>query len=63
MDNYRVYQNFLSNRNKSILAHGLENKTKKDYEDFEEFVILLSKKVKEDIERFLTQTSFPKFKT
>lgn len=63
MDNYKVYQNFLSNRNKSILAHGLENKTKKDYEDFEEFVILLSKKVKEDIERFLTQTSFPKFKT
>jgi len=62
MSNFKAYQNFLLNRNKSILAHGLENKSEKDYLEFETFVIDLSKKVKKGMNRFLTVTTFPKFK-
>jgi len=48
-------------RNMSILAHGLENRTKKEYEDFKESVMILAKELNEKIEKYMEEAQFPKF--
>ena len=51
----------LSSRNYSVLAHGLESKTKKDYDDFEKTVLTFAHLLHKDMDRFLEETEFPKF--
>ena len=49
-------------RNNSILAHGLEAKTLKEYLDFKEIVMDLFSVITSDYEDILLETKFPKFK-
>ncbi|MCL2115332.1 MAG: TIGR02710 family CRISPR-associated CARF protein [Methanobrevibacter sp.] len=49
-------------RNKSILAHGCENRTEEEYNRFKSFVIELSNELDENIEkRYMKEAEFPKF--
>ncbi|MDR3222229.1 MAG: TIGR02710 family CRISPR-associated protein [Methanobrevibacter sp.] len=54
-------KNILSHRNMSILAHGLKHKSKKEYSEFWEIVLKLSKFLYTDIEKLMKETKFPKF--
>jgi len=54
--------NSLNLRNMSILAHGLENRTKEEYNDFKSIVMELSGKLNENIEeKYMKEAEFPKF--
>ncbi len=48
-------------RNNSILAHGLESRSKEDFDEFLEVVIDMAKKLDKDMGRFLNETKFAKF--
>lgn len=49
-------------RNMSILAHGLENRTKDEYKRFKSFVMELSDELNENIkEKYMKEAEFPKF--
>ncbi|MDR3292440.1 MAG: TIGR02710 family CRISPR-associated protein [Methanobrevibacter sp.] len=54
-------KNILKLRNKSILAHGLEHRSKKEYLEFWEIVLNLAKFLYPDIEKLMEETKFPKF--
>lgn len=60
--NNEEYKNILSKRNKSIMAHGTEPKTKEDYEKFKELVLNIAKKLDGRMDEFIEETKFPKFK-
>lgn len=49
-------------RNVSILAHGLENRTHDEYNDFRNSTMILAKKLNENINKYLDEAQFPKFK-
>jgi len=60
-ENRTKIMRIISHRNNSILAHGLKNKTIKDYKAFEEIVIELALKLDENMVEYLKDTKFPKF--
>ena len=51
----------LSLRNKSILAHGLEHRTEKEYENFKKCVLDISKELDKNIHKYMKDAEFPKF--
>lgn len=59
----KEYENILNARNQSILAHGIESKTKEDYEKFKSLIMKMAKKLtNNNIELYIKETKFPKFK-
>ncbi len=51
----------ISLRNHSILAHGLESKTKEEYERFNDLVLNVSKLLIKDIDYYIEKSKFPEF--
>ena len=60
-ENRNWINNLTKKRNNSILAHGLESLDKEDFEEFEEVVESLARKLDKDMGKFLNQTRFAKF--
>lgn len=60
-ENRNRINNLTKKRNNSILAHGLESLDKEDFEEFEEVVVSLARKLDKDMGKFLNQTRFAKF--
>lgn len=61
MNNKSEIFNCLEFRNKSILAHGLNNLSKEEYYKFEAIVLEIANILNENISDFLNQTMFPYF--
>ena len=61
IENEKRIKNITVKRNNSILAHGLESKSREDFDEFLELVIDLAKKLDRDMNRFLNETKFAKF--
>lgn len=55
-------KNITQKRNKSILAHGLDSQSQEDYEKFMELVLNLARKLDKDMDKFIKETKFVKFK-
>lgn len=51
----------LSLRNKSILAHGIQSRNDKDYDNLEKNVLDLARLLNPDIDEYISKTEFPKF--
>ncbi|MBQ2962194.1 TIGR02710 family CRISPR-associated CARF protein [Methanobrevibacter sp.] len=60
-ENRKKINNITIKRNNSILAHGLESLDKDDFDEFEELVENLARKLDKDMGKFLEQTKFAKF--
>ena len=60
-ENRNKINNLTIKRNNSILAHGLESLDKEDFDQFEELVENLARKLDKDMDKFLMQTKFAKF--
>ena len=60
-ENRNSINNITIKRNNSILAHGLESLDKDDFDQFEELVENLARKLDKDMDRFLKETRFAKF--
>ncbi|MDR3062858.1 MAG: TIGR02710 family CRISPR-associated protein [Methanobrevibacter sp.] len=52
-----------SKRNMSILAHGLEHRTKEEYDEFYDSVNILANELTNKIEKYMEYAKFPKFNT
>lgn len=61
IENEKKIKNMTVKRNNSILAHGLESKSKEDFDEFLEVVIDMARKLDKDMNKFLIQTKFAKF--
>ena len=61
-DNYGEIFNCIEYRNKSILAHGLNNQTLDDYKRFEKLVFDVANILTNDLDKYLNQTKFPYLK-
>jgi CRISPR-associated protein (TIGR02710 family) len=61
IENGKRIRNITIKRNNSILAHGLESKSKEDFDEFLELVTDMAKKLDRDMNRFLNETKFAKF--
>lgn len=61
-DNYGEINNCIEYRNKSILAHGLNNQEIEDYQRFEKLVMGAATILIKDIDNYLKQTRFPYLK-
>ena len=59
--NRNKINNLTIKRNNSILAHGLESLDKEDFDQFEELVENLARKLDKDMDKFIMQTKFAKF--
>ena len=60
-ENRHSINNITIKRNNSILAHGLESLDKEDFDQFEELVENLARKLDKDMGKFLNETRFAKF--
>ncbi|WP_407462169.1 TIGR02710 family CRISPR-associated CARF protein [Methanobrevibacter sp.] len=60
-ENRNKINNLTIKRNNSILAHGLESLDKEDFDQFEELVENLARKLDKDMDKFILQTKFAKF--
>ena len=60
-ENRHSINNITFKRNNSILAHGLDSLNKEDFDQFEELVENLARKLDKDMDRFLKETRFAKF--
>ena len=60
-ENRHSINNITIKRNNSILAHGLESLDKEDFDQFEELVENLARKLDKDMDKFLKETKFAKF--
>ena len=60
-ENRHSINNITIKRNNSILAHGLESLDKEDFDQFEELVENLARKLDKDMGKFLKETRFAKF--
>ena len=60
-ENRHSINNITFKRNNSILAHGLESLDKEDFDQFEELVENLARKLDKDMGKFLKETKFAKF--
>ena len=58
-ENYGEISNCIEFRNKSILAHGLNNQSLDDYKRFEKLVFDIASILTTDLEIYLNQTMFP----
>ena len=61
IENKSKIKNLTKKRNNSILAHGLDSLTKKDFDEFLDIVLNLSYTLDKDMKKFLKQTKFAKF--
>lgn len=61
VENDKKIKNMTIKRNNSILAHGLESRSKEDFDEFLEVVIDMARKLDKDMNKFLNQTRFAKF--
>ena len=61
VENAKMIKNVTVKRNNSILAHGLESKSKEDFEEFLDMVVEISRKLDRDMNKFLKETRFAKF--
>lgn len=61
VDNEKKIKSMTIKRNNSILAHGLESKSKEDFDEFLEVVIDMARKLDKDMNKFLNETKFAKF--
>ena len=61
IENNSKIKNLTKKRNNSILAHGLDSLTKKDFDEFLDIVLNLSYTLDKDMKKFLKQTKFAKF--
>lgn len=61
VENEKKIKTLTQKRNNSILAHGLESKSKEDFEEFLDVVVEISRKLDKGMNRFLDETKFPKF--
>lgn len=61
MDNKDSLLANISSRNHSILAHGLNSQTEKEYNKFRDLVLRFAKVLNPDISLFIKETEFPKF--
>lgn len=60
-ENEKLIQNSLKFRNQSILAHGLDSQNEEQYSEFRSVVLKAAKVLKEDIEKYISETAFPEF--
>ena len=60
-ENRHSINNITFKRNNSILAHGLDSLNKEDFDQFEELVENLARKLDKDMGKFLKETRFAKF--
>ena len=60
-ENENKIKNAIRFRNSSILAHGLESKSKEEYENFEEIIYGVALALNKKMNNFIKQTEFPKF--
>ena len=60
-ENRHSINNITFKRNNSILAHGLDSLNKEDFDQFEELVESLARKLDKDMGKFLKETRFAKF--
>lgn len=58
----KAIKNSLKLRNKSILAHGLEPRSKEEFEELWNLTFEFAKEAFPSIEEFLSESEFPKFK-
>lgn len=61
VENYKKINNMTVKRNNSILAHGLESRSKEDFDEFLEVVTDMARKLDKDMNKFLKETKFAKF--
>lgn len=61
VENEKAIKNITVKRNNSILAHGLESKSKEDFDEFLNMVVEISRKLDKDMNKFLKETKFAKF--
>ncbi len=61
VENEKAIKNITVKRNNSILAHGLESKSKDDFDEFLNMVVEISRKLDKDMNKFLKETRFAKF--
>ena len=61
VENEKKIKNMTIKRNNSILAHGLESKSREDFDEFLEVVIDMARKLDKDMDKFLKETKFVKF--
>ena len=61
IDNEKQIKTMTIKRNNSILAHGLESRSKEDYEEFLEVVVDMARKLDKGMNKFLKETKFAKF--
>jgi CRISPR-associated protein (TIGR02710 family) len=61
VENDKRIKNITVKRNTSILAHGLESKSKEDFDESLEVVIDMSRKLDKGMNKFLKETKFAKF--
>ena len=62
VENESKIKNITQKRNNSILAHGLNSQSQEDYEKFMELVLNLARKLDKDMDKFIKETKFAKFK-
>lgn len=60
--NYNKIRNMLTFRNNSILAHGLDSLSKKQFEDLNHEVLKIARILKPNIDETINETKFPTFK-
>lgn len=60
-ENENKIKNTIRFRNSSILAHGLESKSKEEYENFEKVTYGVALALNKKMDNFIKQTEFPKF--
>ena len=61
VENYKKINNITLKRNNSILAHGLESRSKEDFDEFLEVLLDMARKLDKGMNKFLYETKFAKF--
>lgn len=59
LENKNQIRNILKFRNNSILAHGFDSCSKKEYDEFSEIVLKAANLLHKDMEKFIEETKFP----
>ena len=61
LENEKKIKSMIIKRNNSILAHGLESRSKEDFDEFLQVVVDVARKLDKDMNKFLKETKFVKF--
>ena len=59
LKNKKQIRNILKFRNNSILAHGFDSCSKKEYDEFSMIVLKAANLLHKDMEKFIEETKFP----